>query len=381
MFIKGSISAGAERKIQATALSLENNSTMPNREQKNPLESAPLISYWRSIALPVAVVLVSVEVQRHWGSNSGWAYLCASLLLDITWIGTLLGYAWAQRSAGAVIDITLFFLLSSGVLLTRLSTGNAGPEILKSILFWAPAICGWWVLSYHNQFHRVAIYAILLYAGLYFLDYPDSDRHYYEYALIGVMIIGLGRLIAVGMVKKFKQEIERLRAQTADELMRDPVTGVASKIYFEAELSHMSAVANRYRFPFSLAACSIDGFDHYASKHGEAAANDLLKTVSWRIAERIRTADTVCHLQNNEFAILLPNTTEHDAAIVAENIRNAVGNIPNAGNEAIKLHVAVSEHQFGEDTMATFDTAYRRLEQSRQDAHDDRNGPLPVAQR
>lgn len=329
------------------------------------------ISHWRSIALPVAVVLVSVEIQRHWGSNSEWVYLCAGILLDVTWLGSLMGYSWANRFSGTVIDLALFFLLLCGVLLSRQSGNRIGPEILKSILFWAPAICGWWTLSYHAQFRRVLVYTGLLYAGLYFLDYPDAERHYYEYALIGAFIIGLGRLIAGGTVTRFKRELAGLRTQTSDRLMRDPLTGVASKLYFEAELSHMSAIANRYRFPFSLVICSIDGFDLYQSRHGRNAADHLLKMVSWRITERIRSSDTLCHLENNEFAILFPNTTEQNAIRAVEGIRMSISTIPNLGKGEIELHVAVSEHQFGEDSMATFDAAYRRLESSKQEPHID----------
>ncbi len=342
---------------------------MSDRERN--ADPTSIVSYWRSIALPVVIVLVAVEVQRNWGSGSGWIYLFAELLLGVVWIGSLLGHVRSKRMSGAVIDIALFTLLLCGVFLPSLSGGRVGSEILKTILFWAPAICGWWALSYHDQFRRVLIYTALLYSGLYFLEYPDSERHYYEYALIGVMIIGLGRLIAGGMAIKFKQDFEKLSAQTSDAPLRDPMTGVASKMSFEAELFHISAVANRYRFPFSLAVCSLDGFDHYMDKYGEDAAIDLLKRVSWQIAERIRTPDTICHWDSNEFAILLPGTTEQDAIKVAENIRLSASTIPNAGEGEVTLHVATSEHQFGEDPMATFDTVYRRLELSRQDARED----------
>ena len=107
-------------------------------------------------------------------------------------------------------------------------------------------------------------------------------------------------------------------------------------------------------------------------RHGEDAANDLLKTVSWRITEQIRDSDTICHLKYNEFAILFPNTTEKNAIDAVEKIRMSIAAIPNPGEGAITLHVAVSEHQIGEDSMATFGEAYRRLELSRQDSRADR---------
>ncbi|MFY9329765.1 MAG: GGDEF domain-containing protein [Georgfuchsia sp.] len=338
---------------------------MSDREQSKNIGHTSLVQFWRSIALPVAIVLFSVEVQRHWGKSAGWAYLCADLMLVVVWSGTLLGYKRADRISGVVIDLALFFLLLCGVFLPYLSDGRVGPEILRSILFWAPAICGWWALSYYDNFYRVVINAALLYAGLYFLDYPDSERHFYEYALIGIMIIGLGRLIARGMLSKFKQDIKKLHAITFDASMRDPVTGVASKMYFEAELSHMVAVANRYQFPFSMAICSIDEFERYKEKYGEDAANDLLKAVSWQIVERIRTSDTVCHWKENEFAILLSGTVGQDAVKVAENIRMSIHSIPNVGKNEVLLQVAFCEHKSGEDPMAIFDTIYRYLEQSK----------------
>jgi diguanylate cyclase (GGDEF)-like protein len=328
------------------------------------MNDEPLVSYWRSIALPIAVVLVSVEVQRHWGSHGGWIYLLAGLLLDITWVGTLLGYRRFIEASGIAIDVALFFLLLYGVWSTSFGGYAGGEEILQSLFFWAPAICGWWALSYQEQFNRVLIYAALFYGGLSFGAYPDTGRHYYEHVMVGVLIVGLIRLVAGGMRAKHAQEMAALRSQALDSSMRDPVTGVASKLYFEAELAHISAVANRYHFPFSLIICCVEEFEHYVAVRGEVAANELLKTVSWKIAERIRTPDTICRLQGGEFAILLPSTVEQDAIKVAENIRSSVSEIPSVGDHSLGLRVAVNQHKFGEDPMATFDTVYRHLEQS-----------------
>ena len=311
--------------------------------------------YWQATALPVFFVLVAVEMQRHWHGPVRWLYLFGAIIVAATWIGALKRQPWARQSAGAVIDTVIFTLLAGGSLLATAGQDFDGVELLGTLVFWTPAICVWWALSHHTQVVRVAIYTALLFAGVAWAYPWVAGRPFHEYALLGVLQIAVIRLATSRTT--WPEELLGGQADEADDTLRDPITGVANAACFETELALIAAVANRYRIPFSVVACAIDDYRGYVSHFGEDIGNALLRDCAWKISDRIRTADTLCHWGEGKFVLLLPNTGAENAYRLAEKIREACATLQSADEARVAISQGVAEHCFGEDPMTTFERA------------------------
>jgi diguanylate cyclase (GGDEF)-like protein len=105
----------------------------------------------------------------------------------------------------------------------------------------------------------------------------------------------------------------------------DAVTDVANRRSFEEELNMEWRRSTRAKSTLSLLMADIDGFKAYNDALGHQAGDDSLKKVATVIAECARRAgDVVARYGGEEFAVLLPDTDNAGATILAERIRAAV---------------------------------------------------------
>ncbi len=86
---------------------------------------------------------------------------------------------------------------------------------------------------------------------------------------------------------------------------------------------------------------------------GGAQWDQLLCQCAEAIADRLRTADTACHWSATSFLILLPNTAEKEARIVADGIMDRLRNFDFGQKNRPTVAFRVIGHQPGEDPMST----------------------------
>lgn len=115
---------------------------------------------------------------------------------------------------------------------------------------------------------------------------------------------------------------ERKNAQADIEYraMHDDLTGLFNRHYFEIELKNYTASASRGNGPHTILILDIDHFkvinDTLAHNHGD----DVLQELGLIIKSRLRESDILCRLGGDEFGLILPNTNQHIALILADDI-------------------------------------------------------------
>ena len=82
--------------------------------------------------------------------------------------------------------------------------------------------------------------------------------------------------------------------------------------------------SRRYNSTISLLMCDIDHFKNVNDTYGHQQGDCILREVSRIIRKNVRNTDIACRYGGEEFAIILPETTQSDAKIVAERIRRDV---------------------------------------------------------
>ena len=104
----------------------------------------------------------------------------------------------------------------------------------------------------------------------------------------------------------------------------DPLTGLLNRRYLEERLAEEFERSKRHRFPMSFLMIDIDNFKQYNDRHGHQAGDLALEMTAQCLKSALRTADVASRYGGEEFSILLPQTSNTEAIVIAERIRNRV---------------------------------------------------------
>ena len=104
----------------------------------------------------------------------------------------------------------------------------------------------------------------------------------------------------------------------------DSLTGLLNRRYLEKRLVEEIQRSKRHRFPMSLMMLDVDEFKSYNDTFGHPAGDTALKVVAGILQDILRGADVAARYGGEEFAILLPQTTSTEAAVIAERLRQRI---------------------------------------------------------
>ena len=142
--------------------------------------------------------------------------------------------------------------------------------------------------------------------------------------------------------------------QLQDLSVTDWLTGLKNHGYFFERLSNELDRSLRHRRPLSVIIADIDDFKVVNDTRGHAAGDRVLQEVSAVMADTVRSADVVCRIGGEEFAMVLPETDSAGALLVAERIREQIAGlaIPGVGQTTVSLGIAcVPEHAVDRDEI------------------------------
>jgi diguanylate cyclase (GGDEF)-like protein/putative nucleotidyltransferase with HDIG domain len=109
-----------------------------------------------------------------------------------------------------------------------------------------------------------------------------------------------------------------------EQAIRDPLTGLYNRRFFYEAFAHELECCERYGTSGSIVLIDVDDFKLVNDTLGHTAGDGVLCEIG-RIAMRtIRTSDQFARVGGEEFAVLLPETSQLDALLVAERLRRAV---------------------------------------------------------
>jgi diguanylate cyclase (GGDEF)-like protein len=145
---------------------------------------------------------------------------------------------------------------------------------------------------------------------------PEAERFDPEAVeLLRLLVDQMG--VAVQNARDYREKLE--------QAIRDPLTGLYNRRFLLEALEKEVQRCARYRSEASLVIFDVDDFKLVNDRYGHAAGDDVLRAVG-RIAEAvIRPADSFARIGGEEFALLLPETSQLEALLVAERVRTAIG--------------------------------------------------------
>jgi two-component system cell cycle response regulator len=141
--------------------------------------------------------------------------------------------------------------------------------------------------------------------------------------ILAALLPSVCALVLAGFVLHQRTRIRALRARIAGSSRTDPLTGLFNRRAFEELLEMELDRATRGGRPISVIVGDIDGFRAVNEQHGHAAGDTALQAVAQNALKWKRRIDLAARIGGEEFALLLPETDERGAFIVAERLRRA----------------------------------------------------------
>ena len=111
----------------------------------------------------------------------------------------------------------------------------------------------------------------------------------------------------------------------AKEARTDPLTGIANRREFDANLASLLDRDTSDTSEFCLLMVDIDHFKNFNDRHGHQIGDRVLKLVARTLDNIVASNDTVARFGGEEFAIILRGTNLNKAAAVANRLRESVG--------------------------------------------------------
>lgn len=105
---------------------------------------------------------------------------------------------------------------------------------------------------------------------------------------------------------------------------RDALTKLSNRHFFDDRLIQELKRHQRYRNPLSLMMMDLDHFKRINDIHGHQAGDMVLEDVGRLLRDILRSSDIPARYGGEEFVVLLPQTTEEQAWVLAERIREII---------------------------------------------------------
>jgi two-component system cell cycle response regulator len=156
--------------------------------------------------------------------------------------------------------------------------------------------------------------------------------------VLGTLVLGARR--AGAFPQDTVRQLEVVGLQAGDAILRarlfeqaerlattDGLTGLTNHRTLQARLDEHLARAARYQKKLSLLLCDIDHFKSVNDTYGHPVGDEVLRGVARTLSREARQTDVVARYGGEEFAVVMPETDEGGALVIAERIREKIAQV------------------------------------------------------
>ena len=124
------------------------------------------------------------------------------------------------------------------------------------------------------------------------------------------------------------EELQKKNESLETLAVTDELTGLYNRYFIDIKIKEEMEISDFTNRPLSLIILDLDHFKLVNDKWGHPIGDEVLKHSAELTKKSIRKSDILARFGGEEFVVLMPNTSLHDALVVAENIRRQMENAP-----------------------------------------------------
>lgn len=278
---------------------------------------------------------------------------------ELLWIVPVVGLSWWTSLAPGLAARAVPILLATAIaycatgIAFGASPGSAAGRFLlsASFLIWGVERAG-------------LAYGIARFGGRDRM--PELSQYSAFLAMFLEMTIAVGIIILLFEAGQTRLAAEMNELVSSDEELkekgiRDPLTGLYNRHYFNDIIRRELASARRFGTSISVLLVDVDRFKEINDMKGHAVGDDVLRFVANYLTACVRDSDYVFRWGGDEFLIVLPKTDAAAASSKADELVRRLPNIPGTDNLQPTLSVGSATHRSDVEFPITLAEADSRM--------------------
>ena len=131
---------------------------------------------------------------------------------------------------------------------------------------------------------------------------------------------------------------------------RDTLTGTLNRAGFRAHLERAMGRSERYGFNTALLYINIDQFANVNDHYGEADGDVMIKSISRRLINKMRSTDSIARLGGDEFAVVLEDVNSlQDVEIIADKMLKSISSPMILSEQQVAVEASIGIAIYPED--------------------------------
>lgn len=169
--------------------------------------------------------------------------------------------------------------------------------------------------------------------GIVYLESPVALRQFQQKDLALMAALCAQSALAaenIQLIELMNQQIHLMEEALAKyeeaqkKAVTDGLTGLVNHAHFQEQLARAVAEARRYGRSLSLLMLDLDDFKAINDTHGHPVGDEVLRRVAQVLRENVRDADLAARYGGEELVMMLPDTDQNGALVLAERIRQRI---------------------------------------------------------
>lgn len=185
------------------------------------------------------------------------------------------------------------------------------PELIEPLLRDAMEISGsqaWFYNQLLEEIHAISLQQRLV-----------MQRLSIAVSVLLVLMVSAAITLCLAVIHLHRQRNLMYQLMLTDEL-----TGLYNRRHLVEVAFAALTQAQRDKAPLSLLLLDLDHFKQINDKYGHPSGDEVLRQVSIKLRQLSRPSDTLARIGGEEFCLLMPNTSTHDALQVADRLRREI---------------------------------------------------------
>ncbi|MEH6632709.1 MAG: diguanylate cyclase [Halopseudomonas aestusnigri] len=121
-------------------------------------------------------------------------------------------------------------------------------------------------------------------------------------------------------ITDLQQNLEKVKIES----LTDALTQIGNRKHFDSKLIEEAQISSVENTDLCLLLMDIDLFKKFNDTYGHRVGDEVLKVVARKLKSSVKGQDTPARYGGEEFTCILPNTSIHDAASLADQIREKI---------------------------------------------------------